>query len=102
MSSDRSKKAGDHLNSFMDAIYKDLENTAGSAVKVFKDQVVVIDERFGFVEGQIEALRKDVGSIKNDVARGDGSLKTFTIPRKKGTWSLKTFTADPAVFSKSL
>jgi len=84
MSLEKNRKAGEHLNAFMDTIYADLEKEAGSAVSKFEQRVGQIDKRFDFVEEQINKLRSDVGSIKNDVARGDGKLKTFTIPKKKG------------------
>ena len=81
---DNREKAAGHMNKFMDSIYEDLENKAGSAVNQFEQKMGTIDERFTFIEGQVDKLRSELGSCKQDVARGNGQLKTFTVPKKKG------------------
>jgi septal ring factor EnvC (AmiA/AmiB activator) len=91
MNSQNNDGLGKSLNAFAESIREEINKASSSVDTKLGQRLNSIDEeqkkahaRIENTDKQLEALRRDIGSIKNDVAVGNGQLKTFTIPNKEG------------------
>ena len=88
----KNKSIGDAANVFAQSIRQEINEAAenvdsalGKKLENHSNAIESHDSSIAKLEQDLHNLSSELGSMKNDVANGNGGLRTFTIPKKKGT-----------------
>ena len=88
----KNKSIGDAANVFAQSIRQEINEAAenvdsalGKKLENHSNAIESHDSSIAKLEQDLHNLSSELGSMKNDVANGNGVLRTFTIPKKKGT-----------------